>query len=135
MDLRLDGKQLYRFALYPHAGSWQAADVPGWAMSVTRPPLVIVAAAKKPVQPMARTFLAIQNPGIVPTAVVPAQRSNQVPRNVAVRFYESTGKVRGPKLMVRSSQKATPARLTDLGGRAVSALRPWLISQAEIALK
>jgi len=135
MDLRLDGRQLFRFALYPHAGSWQAADVPGWAISLTRPPLVLVASAGQHVKRVARTFLAIENSEIVPTAVLPAQASGDNPRNVMVRFYESTGSATGSKLTIKSDGMVTQPAIFDIGGREVAALKPWLIGMANVALR
>jgi len=135
MDLRLDGRQLFRFALYPHAGNYQADDVPGWAMSLTRPPLVLAAGAGRHVKPLARTLLAIQNIEIVPSAVLPAPASDDNPGTVMVRFYESTGSAKGSNLTIKSDGKVTQPPLFDLGGRSVDALKPWLIGEAKIALK
>jgi hypothetical protein len=135
MDLRLDGRQLFRFALYPHAGSWQAADVPGWAMSLTRPPVVLALGAGRHMKPLARTLLAIENIEVVPSAVLPALASGDNPRTVTVRFYESMGSAKGSKLTIRSDEKATQPPLFDLGGRSVAALKPWLIGEAKMALR
>jgi hypothetical protein len=134
MDLRLDGRQLFRFALYPHTGSYQAADVPAWAMSLTRPPMVLATGAGQHVVPLVRTLLAVENIEIVPSAVFPAPASGDNPRTVMVRFYESTGSARGSKLTIKSDGKVTQPPLFDLGGRRVPALRPWLIGEAKVAL-
>jgi hypothetical protein len=134
MDLRLDGKQLYRFVLYPHAGSWQNANVPAWAMSVTRPPMVFVAGADQHVKRVSKTLLAIENSNIVPTAVLPAQVPGPDPRDVLIRFYESNGRAGNPKLTIRSYGKVMRPPLFDLGGREVAALKPWMIGTANVTL-
>jgi hypothetical protein len=134
IDLRLNGRQLYRFALYPHAGSWQAADVPSWAMSVSRPPLVFVPTAGQPFKRVGRTFLAIEDREIVPTAVLPASPSGDNHRGVTVRFYESTGSATAARMRIRADGKMTQPPLFNLGGKKVPALRPWLIGMTKVAL-
>jgi hypothetical protein len=86
------------------------------------------------VKRVARTFLAIENSEIVPTAVLPAQASGDNPRSVMVRFYESAGSAKGSKLTIKSDGKVTQPALFDIGGREVTALKPWLIGMANVAL-
>ena len=104
-------------------------------MSVTRPPLVFVAGAGQHLKRVAKTLLAIENSGIVPTAVLPSQMPGEDPRNILIRFYESTGHGGSSLLAIRSSEKVMHLPIFDLGGREIAALKPWLIGEAKIALR
>jgi hypothetical protein len=122
IDLRLNGKHTFRFAIYPHDGDWQTAQVPDLAMSLLRPPIGIQ--RKSDEKPISETLLSVES-DLIPTAVF-----TDGP-DLTCRVYEPYGKPQ--TATVNYHGKKVSPRVCDVAGKATEGIRPWQI--ANLAVK
>lgn len=86
-----EGHHHFTYAVYPHANSWQSAKTVQHARALNIPPTVLfpqsnTTQSDKPEG--IRSFLSIQNPNIVLSALKPAENN---PQSFVLRCYEAEG--------------------------------------------
>ena len=116
-DLRLNGKHTFRFAIFPHEGTWQSAEVPNLAMSLVRPPLCIQRRCNG--KPVSKMLVSVEG-GLIPTSVYPQGDG------IACRIYEPYGRSEKPVVFYRGTQMRPGIR--DVGGSPTEGIRPWQIA-------
>lgn len=116
-DLRLNGKHTFRFAIFPHEGSWQSAEVPDLAMSLLRPPVCIQRRCNG--KPVSNVLLSIDG-GLIPTSIYPDGDG------IACGVYEPYGR-RERSVVSHRGKKIWPA-IRDVGGSPTEGIRPWQIA-------
>ncbi len=124
LDLRLNGKQIFRFAIFPHDGDWQTAQVPDLAMSLLRPPVGIQRFSDD--KPESNTLLSVES-DLIPTAVFSEGQ------DITCRVYEPYGK--SQKAVVNSYGKSVSPRICDVAGNPTEGIRPWQIANLSIVNK
>jgi len=115
LDLRLNGRRTFKYAIYPHNKGWKEARVPDIAMALLRTPVVLQGSAKLDKRELGKTLNLKGN--VVPTAIF---RDND---QLACRIYESEGQA--PEYKVKVNGRQAKARLTDAAGNKAAKLTPW----------
>lgn len=113
------GIQTFRMLLVPHAGSWQSAGIVRLAEEFTAPVAVIYQGIHPGSRPLSDSFLSVDAPNVVVTAIKKAEQGN----DLIVRCYETDG-------------RATPASL-DLGmvhRKWTGSFRPFEIKTLRVPL-
>lgn len=87
-DWQDQGVQTFRMILVPHSGSWQDANIVHLAEELVAPPLVIYQGIHPGTRPQAASFLSINAPDVVISAIKRAEDGN----DLIVRLYESSGR-------------------------------------------
>jgi alpha-mannosidase len=124
MNLRLNGRQSFRFALFPHRGDWRAARVPDVAASLLRPPLALRRRSARNDKVRSQTLLALDGDPI-PTSVF--ERDGRL----VCRAHEPYG--RPPQVTCRLQGVESTPQLCDVAGNPVPAFRPWDIRNLEFS--
>jgi hypothetical protein len=112
-DLRLQGKQTFRFALYPHDKDWRAAGVPDVAMSLLLPPVAEARTCPADAKPASKTLLTIDG-NLIPTSVF-AEGDRLV-----CRVYEPYG--RTPQYSLKYLDNSIVPRLCNVADKPVDSL-------------
>jgi alpha-mannosidase len=86
-DWQDQGVQTFRMILVPHAGSWQNVAVVHLAEELVAPPLVIYQGIHRGTRPPSASFLSIDAPDVVISAIKRAEDGN----DLIVRMYETAG--------------------------------------------
>jgi mannosylglycerate hydrolase len=81
------GSHTFRYAVLPHAGDWRRGQVPQAANSFTSPLRAMVASTHKGDMPASHSFLTIDNPDFLVTAMKKAEYVDAI----VVRGYNPTG--------------------------------------------
>ena len=102
------GHQSFRYALYPHAGTWKQAQTMHRGYEFNYPVTAVQVAAHEGVLPKEQSFMSVENPNVVLTAVKKAEDSNAL----IVRMYEWAGQAGEVKLHLPAG--ATGATMTNL---------------------
>lgn len=123
MDLRLDGKQVYRFVIYPHAGGWKKAAVPDVAMSLLRPPVARAARVSQAAMRQSAPALSLKG-NLIPTSVFKQDG------RLVCRVYEPYGAK--PAWTCTYSGKPVTPRVCDAAGNPVKQARPFGIHNLAI---
>jgi len=124
LDLRLNGRQVFRFVFYPHDGDWQHASVPDLAMSLLRPPLAGTRLGPRDGKPTSEVLLALGG-NLIPTSVE-ADASG-----IACRVYEPCGTQ--PDFVLSHLGKQLVPQVRDVAGNPATPLRAWGIANLVIA--
>jgi len=124
LDLRLNGKHIFRFAIYPHDGDWQTARVPDLAMSLLRPPVGIQRLSDG--KPESKTLLSVES-DLIPTAVFSDGQ------DLTCRVYEPYGKPQ--KAVVNYRGKSISPRICDVANHPTEGIRPWQIANLTLTQK
>lgn len=113
----------YTYSLFPHAGSWREARAYRQALAVNDPILAVAADETGEILPEAASFLSVDAPSVVVTAVKAlgnplAGMRGQVPglpqRGLALRFYEAEGRpASGTFRFLPALEKAFAANLLE----------------------
>ena len=111
LDLRLNGRRTFTYAVYPHSKGWKEANVPDIAMSLLRPPVILQGIANCE----ASKTLSITG-NVVPTSVF--MDGNKL----ACRMFEPEGKK--PVYKVKVNGKEAKTGLTDAAGNKTRTLKP-----------
>jgi len=119
LDLRLNGRQVFRFVFYPHDGDWQNASVPDLAMSLLRPPVAGTRLGPQDGKPTSKFLLSLEG-NLIPTSVG-ADGSR-----VVCRVYEPDGL--RPVFVLRHLGKKIAPQVCDVAGNPATALRAWGIA-------
>ncbi len=82
------GIQTFRMILAPHAGSWQDAGIVRRAEEMTAPVPVLYQGIHKGTRPLAASFLSVDAPDVVVSAVKQAEDGN----DLIIRCYETAGR-------------------------------------------
>jgi hypothetical protein len=123
LDLRLSGRRMYRFVVYPHSGDWRTAHIPDLAMSLLRPPLAVphlITPGKKLAQ---ATLLKLDG------TVVPSSVFTEAGRPT-IRAYEPAGD--DPTWNVEYRGKPSKVSTCDVAGNPDQSVRPWGIYNLRI---
>ena len=102
------GMQHFRYALYPHAGTWKQAQTMHRGYEFNYPVTAVQVAAHEGAMPKEHSFVSVDNPNVVLTAVKKAEDSNAL----IVRMYEFAGQTAEVKLHVPAG--ATGATETNM---------------------
>jgi hypothetical protein len=124
LDLRLNGRQVFRFVFYPHNGDWRSAGVPDLAMSLLRPPVAGTRLGPRDGKPAAKCVLALAG-NLIPTSV--AADGNRV----VCRVYEPYGQQ--PVFVLRHLGQEVAPQVRDVAGNQASAFRAWGIANLVVA--
>jgi len=119
MDLRLNGRQVFRFVFYPHDGDWRSAGVPDVAMSLLRPPVVQERLGPRDGKPTSKFLLALEG-NLIPTSV------EADGRRVVCRAYEPYGMQ--PAFVLRYFGKKVAPQVRDVAGNPTTTLHAWGIT-------
>jgi hypothetical protein len=114
LDLRLNGRRTFRYAIYPHTKGWKEANVPDIAMSLLRPPVILRGIANLKERESANMLGITGN--VVPTSVFMDDNK------LACRIFESEG--RKPVYKVKVNGKEAKTGLTDAAGNRTGTLKP-----------
>ena len=101
------GTNVFRYAVMPHAGDWREGGVPQAAARFTSPLRAIVATAHKGELPAANSFLAVDHPDFIVTALKKAEYEDAV----VLRGYNPTRESINITLTVPKNT-ATVSRIT-----------------------
>jgi alpha-mannosidase len=82
------GIQAFRMILAPHAGAWQDAGIVRRAEEMTAPVPVLYQGIHKGARPQAASFLSVDAPDVVVSAVKQAEDGN----DLIIRCYETAGR-------------------------------------------
>ncbi len=86
LDLRLDGKQVFNYSIYPHEGDWKDAKVPIIAKSYCEPLLGFqVKGDNNTTSPSEISLFTLEPINMIPTSI---QRTE---KGIHCRFYETFG--------------------------------------------
>ncbi len=88
------GIQSFRMMLVPHTGSWQGAHVVRLAEEFTAPVPVIYQGIHKGSRPQSASFLSVDAPNVVMSAMKKAEEGN----DLIVRCYETDGRATSASL-------------------------------------
>jgi hypothetical protein len=124
-DLRLKGRHVIQYAIYPHAGNWQAAGVPSQAFSYQHPLRVVEAVEQAGSLPARVALVRLESEALLPTAVF------SLNGGITCRLVETTGAAVRPKISYQEPWAISELR--SLAGAAVDVVEPFTI--AEITLK
>ncbi len=102
------GHQSFRYALYPHAGVWKQAQTMHRGYEFNYPVTAVQVAAHEGALPKEHSFVSVENPNVVLTAVKKAEDSNAL----ILRMYEWAGQSGNVKLHLPAG--ATSATITNL---------------------
>ena len=104
------GQQHFRYALYPHAGPWKQAQTMHRGYEFNYPITSLQVAAHEGALPREQSFVAVDNPNVVLTAVKKAEDSNAL----ILRLYEWAGQSAEVKLhLPGGANSATIANLME----------------------
>jgi alpha-mannosidase len=82
------GEQTFRMLLAPHSGAWQDANIVRWAEEFTAPVPVIYQGIHPGTRPLSASFLAVDSPDVVVSAVKKAEEGD----DLIIRCYETAGR-------------------------------------------
>ena len=119
LDMRLNGRQVFRFVFYPHDGDWRSAGVPDVAMSLLRPPVAGTRLCPRDGKPTSKILLALEG-NLIPTSVE-ADGSR-----IVCRVYEPYGVQ--PALVLKYFGKEVAPQVRNVAGNPATALRAWGIA-------
>ena len=102
------GHQSFRYALYPHAGTWKQAQTMHRGYEFNYPLTAVQVAAHEGALPKEQSFMSVENPNVVLTAVKKAEDSNAL----IFRMYEWAGQ--GGEVKLHLPAGATGATMTNL---------------------
>jgi alpha-mannosidase len=102
------GRQVFRYAVYPHAGSWKDAQTVRRGYELNDPMTAMQVQAHSGELPPAHSFASVENPNVTLTAIKKAEDANAL----IFRMYEWAGKATEVKLHVPA--RATGAVETNL---------------------
>ena len=102
------GEQHFRYALYPHAGTWKQAQTMHRGYEFNYPVTAVQVAAHEGTLPKEHSFVSVENPNVVLTAVKKAEDSDAL----IVRVYEWAGQ--GGEVKLHLPAGATTATETNL---------------------
>ncbi len=102
------GEQHFRYALYPHAGTWKQAQTMHRGYEFNYPITAMQVASHEGALPKEHSFISVENPNVVLTAVKKAEDSNAL----IIRMYEWAGQTGDVKLHLPAG--ATTATVTNL---------------------
>lgn len=122
MDLRLNGRRSFRYAVYPHRGGWREAGVPDLAMSLLRPPAVLQGCMSPGARKRVNTVRMVGN--LVPTSL------SRDGGSLKCRVYEPGGSA--PAWEVRVNGRKARAVVTDAAGNTIGALKAYGIGNLVI---
>ena len=122
MDLRLHGKYMIKYAVWPHAGTLDNFEIADWAASLLMPPVARVVETGGGSEPLSKTYLSVKTPGVVPLSV----RSEN--EEVVLRMMEMDGK--NHRLKMESGKKVSS--LCNLDGTSVKGIGPHRIVEARL---
>lgn len=125
-DLRLKGRQVIQYAVYPHAGSWQQAGVPGQAFSYQHPLRVVEAAGQAGSLPARVALVRLESEALLPTALFSRNGG------MTCRLFETAGTA-AVHPEISCQEPWGMSELRSLAGAAVEVVEPFTI--AEISLK
>ena len=86
--LQNQGQQTFRMLLIPHTGTWQNAAIVRTAEELTAPLPIILQGIHPGSRPQADSFLSVDIPNVVISAIKQAENSN----DLIVRCYETAGR-------------------------------------------
>ncbi len=125
-DLRLKGTQVIRYSIYPHAGDWKSANIPDWAMAMTRPATGVYQDTKHSGNlPPALTLLQIKNENIIPSSIR-AEKGK-----IICRYYEGHGKSVA-SLNCSSNGARKKFIMNDLSGKVIHKIAPYKIGEISV---
>ena len=102
------GEQHFRYALYPHAGTWKQAQTVHRGYEFNYPVTAMQVAAHEGALPKEQSFVSVENPNVVLTAIKKAEDSNAL----IVRMVEWAGQ--GGEVKLHLPSGATTATVTNL---------------------
>lgn len=117
LDLRLNGKEVFRFACYPHDGDWQQANVPDLAMSLLRPP--VARESSCPPGRVSGVLLSLEG-NLIPTSVFSDGKK------ITCRAYEPYGVK--PEWTCNYLGKIISPEICDVAGAKETSIGPWRIA-------
>jgi alpha-mannosidase len=95
------GRQTFRMLLAPHRGSWDAAGVPRIAEEFTAPVPVVYQGIHPGSRPASDSFLAIDAPNVIVSAIKQAEDSN----DLILRCYETAGRAATANIDLRFAKR------------------------------
>ena len=109
------GHQSFRYALYPHAGTWKQAETMHRGYEFNYPVSAVQLSVHEGSLPKERSFFGVDNPNVVVTAVKKAEDSNAL----VIRMVEWAGQ--GTEVKLHIPAGATTASETNLMEKAEGA--------------
>jgi len=122
---------VYTYSLYPHPGSWREAQAYRQALEVNDPIVVVPVTGSGEALPEAASFLSVDAPGVVVSAVkglgnplagMRAQAAELPERGLALRYYEAQGRpARGTFRFLPQVARTFASNLLEQPGAAMKA--------------
>ena len=124
MDIRLKGKYNVKYAVWPHSGTLDKAEIADWAASLLLSPTAHLVKTGNGEAPLSETFVGIKTNGVIPLSVRPEAKGP------ILRMMDVSGTEQPLKLELGDGLSAVDLRNLD-GTKAVK-IRPHKIVETRI---